>query len=517
MFWKRLWLGIFMTLLLTGCGYEDPKDYESLKEPEEESFLQEAVYDVSYERPSALPGVLVDRNGYGTESEKIALFRGENLSEDFVVVNSQTKQIVYEGKIQKAVYNEIDQEYISKGVFTELREPGNYYIETSVIGRSYPFEIKEDVYGQIYRNLMDSFYYHRCGTDLNGAVAVNNHRACHLGDTKLKETDAVIETSGGWHTGSNFEKDVVEGTKIVSDLLLTYEYIEDIGSEKKETDANNELYDKLLNEVVFEIKWLLKMQDEKSGGVYGGVYPEQKTEVTTPEADKGSYYVEEISMEATAEFSAVMAQFARIYSAYDKELSDTCLKASESAYRYVAKYSQLDDLQYYAAAELYKTTGNVQYHNKLKQYWELSRPEENSRFQRKLYGDIAYLTCKYTVNVEQCNELMNQWMAKAEELAASSRRDVYMVWTKEGERSAELILQNSFVFAVIDHIITSHEYLKIMENQLHYLFGRNENGVEMVTGKGILNLTDEEEEYKLYLQSSIIFIIHEIVEREAEE
>ena len=39
----------------------------------------------------------------------------------------------------------------------------------------------------------------------------------------------------------------------------------------------------------------------------------------------------------------------------------------------------------------------------------------------------------------------------------------------------------------------------------------------MVTGKGVLNLTKKEEEYELYLQSSIIFIIHEIVEREVIE
>lgn len=504
-------------MLLTGCGYENPDDYKTLEEPEDEGFLQEAVYDVSYEKPLIRPGVLVDRNGYGTESTKIALFRGENLSEDFVVVNQETKQVVYEGKIQEATYNEIDKEYISKGVFTELTEPGTYYIETAIIGQSYPFEIKEDIYGEIYRSVMDSFYYHRCGTELNGAVAVNNHRACHLGETLLEGTETAIETKGGWHTGSNFEKDVVEGSKIVSELLMTYEYIEEKEVSSEEADENSRLRKKLLNEVLFEIKWLLSMQDEKSGGVYGGVYPAKETEKTTPENDQGTFYVHDITVEATAEFSAIMAQFSRIYDIYDHELAATCLKASEAAYGYVAKYSELDDLQYYAASELYKTTGDVRYHNKLKQYWAIEQPAENSRFNRKLYGDMAYLTCNQTVDVEVCSELMNNLMENAEELAASSKQDPYLVWTDENGRSAERILENCFVLAIIDHIITSHEYLGIMENQLHYLLGRNEDGVEMVTGKGILNLTDEEEDYKLYLQSSLIFIVHEIIEREVEE
>ena len=464
---NQIWLQIILLVFLTGCGYEDPSDYETLEEPAEESFLQEAVYDVSYEKPSTRPGVLVDRNGYGTDSTKTALFRGENLSGEFAVVNKETRQVVYEGVIQEPVYNEINKEYISKGDFTKLTEPGTYYIETAVIGQSYPFQIKEDIYGELYESVMDSFYYHRCGTDLNGSVEVNNHRACHQGKTLLKGTSTAIDTKGGWHTGSNFEKDVVEGCKIVSDLLMTYEYIGEKEITEKNEDEKGSFRDKLLNEVVFEVKWLLCMQDAKTGGVYAGVYPEKETGETVPENDKGTYYVEDISLEATAEFSAIMAQFARLYGNYDKELADTCLKASEAAYGYVEKYSELDDLQYYAAAELYKTTGNVQYHNKLKQYWQLADKPENSDFNRKLYGDMAYLTCNYTVDVGICSELMDNLMENAEELAASSKLDAYLVWADEDGRSAKTILENAFVLAIIDHVVTSHEYLGIMENQLH--------------------------------------------------
>lgn len=298
---------------------------------------------------------------------------------------------------------------------------------------------------------------------------------------------------------------------------MTYEYIEEKDGTEQETEEKGRLRNKLLNEAAFEVKWLLSMQEKERGGVYSGVYPEKETSTTAPEMDEGTYYVKEISVEATAEFSAVLAQFSRIYSIYDKEFSEICLNASEAAYSYVEKYGELDDLQYYAAAGLYKSTGNEKYHNKLKQYLGLKQSGENSRFSRKLYGDIAYLTCKQKVDVEICDQLMDGLMEKAERLAESVKKDVYMVWTKQSGRSAGQILENTFVLAIIDRIITSHEYLGIMENQLHYLLGRNEDGVLMVTGKGILNHTDEGEEYQLYLQSSFIFILHEIVEREAEE
>lgn len=515
--YNRIWLLPVLLFLFAGCGYENPDDNEALEKPADESFLQEAVYDVFYEKPSVRPGVLVDRNGYSTEGTKVALFRGENLSGEFAVVNQETRQVVYTGKLQEPVYNKLNDEYISRGDFTALTQPGTYYIETAVIGQSYPFQIKEDIYGELYASALDSFYYHRCGTDLNGSVTVNNHRACHLEKTVLKGTDISIDTRGGWHTGSSFEKDVTEGCKIVSDLLMTYEYIEEKDSTGYSKEENSRLKDKLLNEVLYEIKWLLAMQETKTGAVYAGVYPKQPTGETAPEEDKGSYYVEEASVEATAEFAAVMAQFSRIYKGTDETFSATCLAASESAYGYVAKYSRLDDLQYYAAAELYKATGNVLYHNTLKQYWQLEEKPENSRFGRRIYGDLAYLTCTYAVDMEICNELMENLMENAETLAAASKKDVYLVWAEEDVRSAEAILKNAFVLAIIDHVVTSHEYLGIIENQLHYLLGRNEDSIEMVTGKGVLNLTGKDEEYELYLQSSIIFLVHEIVEREVVE
>ncbi len=511
---KAALICILILLLCSGCRYADPDDaIRQTQEPE--AFLQEAVYDVDFEKPSVLPKVLVDRNGYEAEGQKVALFRGQNLSETFRVILEETDQVVYEGNIGKAKYDALHEEYISKGDFSQVTKPGVYYLETSVIGQSYPFEVKENAFESLYENILDTFYYHRCGTDLEGSVYINNHKACHLKETVLKEdTGTAVDTHGGWHTGKGFEKDVADGCKIVSDLLSAYDII-GFKNENSENKSRNET--KLLNEVVFEGRWLLSMQDEITKGVYSGVYPEKENNATAPEADERKFFVGEISREATAEFAAVMAQISRVIKEQNLEFSKECILASQNAYAYLEKQNINDDLIYYAAAELYKTTGLNQYQKQIRVYLSLQDPINNSKFERRLYGNIAYMTTeKFPVDVLLCSELMDEFMAKAEELASQAREDSYMTWAGENGYNTREILQNTFLLSLIDYVITSQEYMKIIENQLHYLFGRNENGIEMISGKGVLILTENKEEYELHLQATLFFIIHEIMEREAE-
>lgn len=502
---KKVLLCVLGLFICSGCGYAFSEGIdEQIQEPE--AFLQEAVYNVEFEKPAVSPRVLIDRNGYETGGEKVALFKGENLSETFRVIEEKTDKVVYEGGIEKTEYDSIQKEYISRGNFTKVIQPGVYHLETSIIGQSYPFEIKENVYESLYETILSSFYYHRCGSDLNGEVDMNNHKACHLQETFLKEdSTTVIMTYGGWHTGKEFEKDVVDACKIISDLLSAYEII---GINNEDSKKNTRTETKLLDEVEFEGKWLLSMQDELTKGVYSGVYPEKENNGTEPEADNRRFLVEGISRESTAEFAAVMGQISRIFEKRDFKFSKQCMQAAKEAYAYLEKENINDDLLYYAAAELYKATGMSQYQKQIKAYLVSEEQISNSKFNRKLYGNIAYMTTeKYPVDIPICSSLMEEFMAEAEALAARSREDCYMTWAGENGYNTHEILQNTFLLALIDYVITSQEYRKTIENQLHYLLGRNENGVEMISGKGI---------YELHLQATLFFIIHEMMEREAE-
>lgn len=505
-------------ITLSGCGGIKTADENAQKEEQEtqpDAFLGEAVYDFSYEKPKKNPNILVNRNGFGEKDTKVAFFCGKELQEDFRLIDKTTRKVVFEGKLENMDFQAELGVYVAKGDFSEVTAKGSYYLEADIIGQSYPFEIGENTYETIYNNVIESIYYHRCGTNLNGKIEVNNHAACHTGKTYLKNSQVQIDTVGGWHTDNNFNKDVVESTKMVSDLLLTYEFLHgNIADGTKLTDEVRSLHS-LIVEAAYEINFLLKLQDEQTGAFYAGVKSDAPLNGSEPQKDTRAFYVEEISDEATAECAGVLAQFSRVYRAIDEELADKCQIASEKAYTYLDGRQMVDDLQYYAACELYKTTGNPQYSQYILKYTKDVAPKYNSRFDRELYGNIAYLTTTYKVDLEFCTTLMDEFMNRAEVISQKSKEDTYLVCTRDGKRKSEDVLESTFILAIVDHIVTSHEYLGIIENQLQYLFGRNELGANMVTNKGILRQAKEEEEYDLYLQSTLIFVLHELIEREA--
>lgn len=521
-----------LVFFLCGCNAfrgeqeKKPKKNEEVAQPDE--FLEAAVYDFSYEKPKKNPNILLNRNGYDKEDSKVAFLKGEELPEEFSIVDINTKQVVFSGKIEKATLNEKSGLYFAKAEFSDFEKEGSYYLQAKYIGRSYSFDIAEDRLHTVYDNVVSSFYYHRCGQNLIGEIGVNNHRACHKKETYLKDTEITLDTSGGWHTDNNFNKNVVESTKIMSELMLTYEFLHDIGNVLKQEIEEDELdsMQALLNEVYYEIQFLLKMQDEKTGAFYSGVQSDEELATVNPEDDTRKFYVADISTTATAECVAVLAQFSRIYEPIEPQIALNCLNAAAKGYGYLERQNQFNEEQYYAACELYKTTGQLKYSNYILNYLKneqavstVSENGENSsgfKFGRKIYGDLAYLTTTYKVDMEQCSIIMNQLMNEAQRISACAKADDYLVYATDGKRDSQTILEAAFILAIIDHIVTSHEYIGVMENQVDYLFGRNEIGENLVTNKGVLKGINEEETYDLYLQSTLVFILHELIEREAE-
>lgn len=517
---RMITLLLLLVILLNGCGIENRKDIDSTyaddeKEVQADTFLEEAVYDFTYEKPKKSPNVFVDRNGYATKDTKLAFFSGKELPTQFEIVDKETKEVVFEGVMEKAEYDAKTEKYFAVGDFTDVKTEGTYYIRADIIGQSYSFEIKKNIYKETYQKIIESFYYHRCGVDLDGAIEVNNHLACHTDNTFLEHTDVVVDTLGGWHTDSNFNKDVVEGAKLVSDLLLTYEILYDAPTDTKMTEEMRSMH-ALLTEVSYEIHFLLKMQDVQTGAFYAGVKSSENMLESAPDKDNRTFYVLEESDEATAECAAVLAQFGRIYKGMDEELASACVHAATKAFTYLEQKAKFDDLTYYAACELYKTTGNAKYYQYIQKYIAAENKKEASKFDRKLYGDIAYLTTTYQVDLEYCTQIMESLMKRAELISANMEEDSYLVYTENGKRSSETILQSTFVLALVDHIVTSHEYIGIIKNQLHYLFGRNEEGVQMITNKGIQLSLSDKESHELYLQSTLVFILYELIEREDE-
>lgn len=107
---------------------------------------------MDYEIPASLVHIMVNQAGYQQGCRKVAIFEGENLEETFRLVDAKSREIVYEGTIVKKGYDSSAGTMVSQGVFTEFDTEGAYYIETAGIGRSYPFEIRTDLYGTVFES-----------------------------------------------------------------------------------------------------------------------------------------------------------------------------------------------------------------------------------------------------------------------------------------------------------------------------------------------------------------------------
>lgn len=484
---------LFHLFILSGCGAMDHEPAADTSENQIDSLFSEAELD--YEVPVSVPNILVNELGYLTNREKIAVFRGENLPDTFQVIDSETGQAVWEGEVEDRGYNKYTDEYNSYGVFTGLDQPGNYYVEAQIVGRSYSFSIGDDLYDPVFYSACKQYYYNRCGISLHEEYAgMYAHNACHTQKVPMREDATVsLDVSGGWHQDESGSKDTAEACRVMNTMLLAYELNKDFFTDDMEIPESGNGIPDLLDEIHYETDWLIKMQDTITGGAYSGVT------VYQPANETGSLspytaFVEPVSWEATAMYCAVMAKFGYLYQDFDTAYATECLQAADRAWRYLennlhadeAGTNWIDELFFMAATEMYRAAGYNAYHREITRY--LSENEYQAELSENIImGCITYLSTKKRVDRNLCSKIMEILMDKAESIAAGSRVSQYLTaGSREQDNNAEL-LESMVYLSIVNHVIKNHEYGTVIENHLHYFMGRNSGGISYIDGVGAKN------------------------------
>ncbi len=475
--------------LLPGCGYYAPSaaDSTSGDTGETEITTLGLTPEFNYEVPKSLPNILVDQLGYAQDSSKIAIFKGELVPDTFSVINAESGREEYTGQIEEKGYDKVTGDYISYGEFTDFNEEGTYYIQAASIGQSYTFCIEDKPYDELFRLALKQYYYNRCGVTLSTEHAGDAaHNACHTKEAQMMSDASVkLNVSGGWHMDKNENRSVTAGCRTINYLLLAYELYSEIFTDDTNIPESRNGIPDILDEVRYEIEWLLKMQDTTSGAVYASVR----------NVDGGaagySLYIDEITMEATIRFAATMAKFSYLYQDYDREFATVCLKASDRAYRYVGKY--LDDVApeeyFFASAELYRATGSYAYHNVVKKYLT-GYPVSDMKNDSVFFGCVTYLATKQRVDVNLCNDLIKVLMQDAEQISYNSKNSKFMTNADKDQGNGGELLQSLSRLATVDHIITNHEYATVLQNHLHYFLGRNPSAISYLDGAGSRSYRD---------------------------
>ncbi|MDW5312797.1 glycoside hydrolase family 9 protein [Rhizobium sp. PL01] len=433
--------------------------------------------------------------------------------------------------------------------FSALATAGEGY--RLVVGekKSLPFSVGHDVYGKLRIDALSWFYPQRSGIEIKGDITGEAYarppghvqESPNQGDTNVTcltgkaatklygkdwTCDYTLDVSGGWYDAGDQGKYVVNGGIAVAQLLGTFErgLVYGDGASPVLSDSLSRIPENgngipdILDEARWELEFLMKMMvpdgQPLAGMAHHKVHDTKWTEIPMlPHLDPQLRALHRPSTAATLNLAAVAAQGARLFAPYDKEFAQRLLAAGQKAWLAAAAHPALfaptsdglqgggdygdDDISdetYWAAAELYITTGEARYLTALKSSQHWAGPVFSAagafdwrsvaglgRLDLALYGDNLAADDKAMVMASVVSAARNFLSLQAKEpfghiyRPANNRYD----WG-----SNQLILQNLVVVSAGYDLTGELPFLNGVRGGMDYIFGRNGMNTSYVTGYG---------------------------------
>ena len=356
-----------------GVGTSAEKDDETGREEETislgEGFVGEEKYEQSFKKPKTNVNILIDLQGYAPEDKKHAYFIGENLSDTFYVYESTENRLVYSGVIGKAQSD--GGKTISCGDFSAVTEPGVYYIQTAVIGRSYSFRIAKDRYtGQLTE--MEEQFAELTPADYYGEAETIQQRC------EMYHSFQILALAG----------------QIYAERMS----------------------DSFVKKLQEHASWFLESRQQVLAQ-----RKEEGMEKAPSEEEKARQGHEDY------QFACAIASCYPVICAEDTTLASKCLREAQKAYQNAQKLLPDGGAdRYNAAAALYRVTGSYVYHGEVKK-------ENTLSVQERFWGDLYYMMSLRSVDTNLCSEKMSDFMKLCGQYSDKSGKSAYGLAAKEEE------------------------------------------------------------------------------------
>lgn len=395
----------------------------------------------------------IDQIGYLPSSSKIAIISqaqsGYNAPETYQPATSlqirslADDAVVYSGDISAWKNGQVHMQSGDKVWhfdFSELQTPGDYYVYDPVneVG-SYPFKVADDVYNEVLKLAVRTFYYQRCGTDKPASYAGTDFEdgTSFLGP--LQDTDCrlynntVASTSrdlqGGWFDAGDYNKYVNFAFQPVMDLLFAYLHYPEIWTDDYNIPESGNGVPDLLDEVKWELDWLLRMQEEDGGvlSVVGGGY------ASPPSAESAPRFYGPATTAASFSAAGMFALGARVFEEIgNTAYASTLLSAAVNAYdwglnnpnsvfynsgKLAAGEQQLDDYntlmrRLCAAIFLYAKTGETDYRTFVEEHYTESHLQQwgwVSMYEESYHKAMLYFTQQFGVAAAVSSEIIEDY------------------------------------------------------------------------------------------------------------
>jgi endoglucanase len=440
--------------------------------------------------------------------------------------------------------------------FGRYTRAGTGYTLTVDGQTSYPFDIGDAAYERLRTQSKTFFYTNRSGIPISDQLAPGYGRAAghvgvapNRGDTAVPcqsltddsqellvakgeapwTCDYTSDVTGGWYDAGDQGKYVVNGGIAVAQLLQEYERNLDAATADRGAlgdrtlripEAGDNIPD-VLDEARWELEWFLKMQVQPGRPMAGMVFHKVADAdwpglPQDPATDPQQRVLYRPSTAATLNVAATAAQGARLFAPYDTAFSKRLLAAARTAYAAAkanpAVYAPAPDATldpnpgsgpyddadvsdefYWAATELYLTTGGAQFRRDV-----LTSPVHTADvfppggFD---WGHVAPLarmdlaTVPSHLDRAELRRVRQSVLTAADGyLAAQAAQPFGQAYAPEGGQYAwgsnSAILNNQQVLGTAFDISGWDPYRDGVVRSMDYLLGRNALNLSYVTGYG---------------------------------
>lgn len=478
------------------------------------------------QQPAA--AIRLNQVGFYPAAPKVAVVVGAGAGKFYLTTPGRATP-VFTGVLGAARYDSLARQATRAADFSGCQRVGTFVLSVPGVGVSAPFQIRPRAHEAVAQAALKAFYYQRASTALPPAYAGAWSRPAGQPDRQVlvhpsaaspqRSAGTVLASPGGWYDAGDYNKYVVNSGITLGTLLALYEdfptYCTQLNAHIPE--SSNALPD-VLDESLWNLRWLLTMQDPADGGVYHKLTNASFDGMVMPTACTTPRYVVQKSTAATLDFAAVLAQASRVFRGFDRQLpglADSCLRAATQAWGWARQHpavyydqaainkqfqpaivtgeygdNDVTDEWQWAAAELYTTTHQDSYYQ--------AAPLPATPVPQPAWNQVRALAC-YTLARHRPSltplgqrgapQVQQQILALADGLLASPTPTAYQ--TVMGQTAADYTwgsnatAANQGIALVQAYRLTGHRrYLRAALTNLDYLLGRNATGYCFVTGSG---------------------------------
>lgn len=474
--------------------------------------------------------IFFDQSGFYPALDKSVLLAGSIPGGSFELIALPARQQVYTGSLseQKSTgYSGITTRIAD---FSNFSQPGTYVIRIPGIGESSAFRIGDDVHQDLAAAALKGFYYQRASSALDKNYAGKWYRASGHPDTavhihpsafsKNRQADSRINVSGGWYDAGDYNNYIVNSGISTATLLSAYEDFPEYFLSLKAAlpNAKNKVPD-LLTEAIYNLRWMLKMQDPADGGVYNKCTNLDFDAMVMPDQALATRYVVAKGTAAALNMAAVAAQASRILKDFPEQypgLADSCRSAAVLAWNWAVKNPNLaydqdlmnktfdlkvntggygdkdfEDEWIWASAELLASTAEQKYFDAF-----FARLNASVNLPSWSYvgilGYYSLIRCQHKLPEAYksiTSILKKKVVSIADRYLQARKTSAYGTVMGSGLSDfiwgSNAVAMNQGVLLINAYLFTQNkDYLNAALGNLDYVLGRNPTGYSFVTGIG---------------------------------